>query len=204
VQGYRRPPVVVAEFRDASGVAIPYGRRWPELPPESAYSVTAHPERFAPIVDVASELVSSLARSYQVTRVEGGAEAFENSDGIVAASRLSPEGGGAPITVAQTAFPGVRVKVGRTAEFSFPSCGCDACDEDVEQQIERLEQLLDAVVAGRFLEAEAELGAGEPVPVLYEYSGDWGTVGGGRQLDVAGPSRWAAWAAWAPRARNWD
>ena len=103
---------------------------------------------------------------------------FGNPDGIVASTRLAPEGGGAPVTIARTAFPGVRVHVGRLAEFAFPNCGCDACDEDVEEQIESLEQLLDAVLAGRFLEGEGVIGSdenGEIVGGIHAYSGEWGS-----------------------------
>lgn len=42
---------------------------------------------------------------------------------------------------------------------AFPSCGCDACDEHAEDQIERLAWLVDQVTAGRFRGA-IELPAG--------------------------------------------
>ena len=35
----------------------------------------------------------------------------------------------------------------------FPNCGCDACDDTAEGEIERLTEMIDNVVAGRFREA---------------------------------------------------
>ena len=201
MQGYRRPPLVVAEFRDASGEVIPYGRRWPDMPDEASYSVTVHPERFAPIADIAPVLIAALAASYLVTEAEDGSELFGNPDGIVASTRLAPEGGGAPVTIARTGFPGVRVHVGRQAEFAFPNCGCDACDEDVEEQIESLEQLLDAVLAGRFLEGEGVIGSdenGEIVGGIHAYFGEWGSSGQGVRSLMEDP-RLTPWPAWIAR-----
>lgn len=66
---YVRPPILRQVFHDADGVPFEYGRRWDHLdgPPEDTYSVDSHPERFAPLADVAGALVRHLAVTYAVT-----------------------------------------------------------------------------------------------------------------------------------------
>ena len=44
----------------------------------------------------------------------------------------------APIVVVFTTFPGLHVRLGRWYKEPFPDCGCDACDESAEGEIERL------------------------------------------------------------------
>ena len=60
--------------------------------------------------------------------------------------------GAAPVAVAFTPFPSLMVRCGRWLAMSLPSCGCDACGEDAADQADRLDQVLDRVVAGMFAE----------------------------------------------------
>jgi hypothetical protein len=144
VEGYRRPTIVLAEFRDSDGQVIPYGGRWWDTPSEDLpYSVTAHPERFAPLQEVGRALDEALPPANRA----GGAAV--------------------PIAVELTAFPGVIVWVGGR-DFPFPVCGCDACDEDVEQLAEQMEHLVEAVVEGRW-ETDGD---------SFRYWGEWGSHGG--------------------------
>ena len=63
--------------------------------------------------------------------------------------KLSPrDPDAAPITVVFTAFPGLHLRFGRWYREPFPDCGCDACDESAEGEIERLNEMVDAVAAG--------------------------------------------------------
>jgi hypothetical protein len=145
MEGYRRPPIARLEFLAADGTVIPYGERWWDTPSaDLPYSVTAHPERFAPLLEVARALEKAIPSAHRA----GG-------DGI-------------PLSVEPTTFPGVIVWVGGR-DFPFPTCGCDACDEDVEQLAEQMEELVEAVVEGRWTgDADA-----------FAYWGDWGRRGGG-------------------------
>ena len=59
----------------------------------------------------------------------------------------------APVTVVFTGFPGVRVRFGKWKEEPFPNCGCDACDEDADGEIEGMTEMFESVVAGGFIEA---------------------------------------------------
>ncbi len=67
--------------------------------------------------------------------------------------RLLPrDAAAAPLVVAFSAFPGLHVRFGRWCMMAFPSCGCDACDETAEDEIEHLTSLIDDLAAGRFRE----------------------------------------------------
>ena len=59
----------------------------------------------------------------------------------------------APLIIAFSDFPGLRVHFGRWYVVAFPTCGCDACDETAESETERLGSLVDNMTAGRFREA---------------------------------------------------
>ncbi|MEO8528305.1 MAG: DUF6226 family protein [Pseudolysinimonas sp.] len=144
MDGYRRPALDIREFRGADGEVIPYGHRWPGHPADETYSVTAHPERFAPLLEVAR----SLARALPPANRPGG-------DGIL-------------IDIVETPFPGVIVNIG-DLEFPFPHCGCDACDEGVEEVASRMEELVDAVVDNRF----------EVTATGHYYWGEWGSYRAG-------------------------
>jgi hypothetical protein len=143
MEGYRRPAIPRLEFRDADGVVIRYGDRWWDTPSEDLpYSVTVHPQRFAPLVDVARALDSVIPAAHR------------------------PGGAALPISIEVTAFPGAIIWVGGR-DFPFPTCGCDACDEDVAQLADQMEELVDAVVEGRWAGDENS----------FRYWGDWGSRG---------------------------
>ena len=59
----------------------------------------------------------------------------------------------APIVVAFTEFPGLRLRFGSWRTEPFPDCGCDACDETADVSIEEMTRMVEAVVSGRFREA---------------------------------------------------
>jgi hypothetical protein len=101
-------------------------------------------------------LATRLEARFDVERTEGyGLDAELERVGTTRATILltprSPRT--APIVFAFSPFPGVVTRSGRWQVDPFPSCGCDACDEDAEDEIKRLAWLVDQVTAGRFREA---------------------------------------------------
>ncbi|WP_052848694.1 DUF6226 family protein [Streptomyces avicenniae] len=149
---YVRPALASPVFRDGSGAVIAYGDRWPfeEEPPEDAYSVTAHPERFAPLLTVAEALIAHLTAEFDVVVEEGE----EERDGErVRTVTLTPGAAdAAPLSFAFTGFPSVTVRGGSYFAAAFPHCGCDACDDSVAGLADELEWQVLAVAAGRLRE----------------------------------------------------
>ncbi len=134
------------------------GSRWGgEEPPPEAYSRVTNAERFRPLHPAMLEIIGRLEKDFQAKRTEGCGLDEELGSGLDLArpgARLSPKDlDAAPIVVVFTAFPGLHVRFGRWYKEPFPSCGCDACDESAEGEIERLNEMVDDVTAGRFREA---------------------------------------------------
>ncbi len=131
--------------------------RWgPEGPPEEAYSRVTNAERFQPLHEAMLEIIGRLEKDFDVEREDGHGldeELEKHFDVTRPGVRLIPsDSGAAPIGVAFSSFPGLHVRFGRWYMEPFPSCGCDACDESAEGEIERLIEMIDDVVAGRFRE----------------------------------------------------
>ncbi len=161
---YERPELPELVFTDPEGNAIPYGHRWgADGAPKRTYSLTRHPERFAPLADVADALIEHLERTYDVDvrYTEGLPEdapdtvrsAEQGQVRIARAATLMPRHDGcAPLVIAETTFPSIVVAMGAAGEARAPACGCDACDESLEDSAELLERLVFSVVEGRFQE----------------------------------------------------
>ncbi|MYE40513.1 MAG: hypothetical protein F4X27_09860 [Chloroflexi bacterium] len=128
----------------------------PAEPLDDAYSQFTNPERFKSLHQWALETVARLQSEYDVTLEQG----FGLDDELELLPLSSPtvrmtplQESCAPVTIAFTDPPGLKVRVGRWVTDVFPSCHCDACDEMPEEEFERLTELLDDVVAGRFRES---------------------------------------------------
>ena len=196
---YTRPHIQEQEFRDARGEVIRYGSRWGlDGPPTETYSVRTHPERFAPLRLVAESLMDALdvqpaAAGSMFGRLDPGES-----------SRFDPPNAGAsPIVIAFTQFPGVRLRAGAHFVTAFPHCGCDACDESVSDAIDQLEQLVFAIVEGRFTEsAEGNL-VGHRITVDNGWSGGSSAPEMTPLEDASGnPLQPQPWAAWKRRIRD--
>ena len=124
---------------------------------DSAYSRVTNPGRFLPLHTAMLEIISQLENDFEVERTEGYGldEDLERGPALARPDvKLTPaDPDAAPIVMAFTAFPGLRVRFGRWYVEPFPDCGCDACDESAEGEIERLNEMVDDVTAGRFREA---------------------------------------------------
>ena len=119
-------------------------------PLDDAYTRFTNQDRFRPLHDWALKTVARLQREYQVVREEGeGMDArLERAPLARPTVRLTPlHDAAAPVTIAFTAHPGLEVRAGRWFTDGFPSCHCDACDEQPEDELERFSELLEDVVA---------------------------------------------------------
>lgn len=155
---YLRPSFATPTFRDGDGRVIDYGHRWQGSPPDDTYSVVTHPERFAPLHDVADALIEHLRLTYDVVITQGDDLAADllhpiHHD-VMKAVRLRPvDASCAALTFVFHDHPGVHVHAGLLHDFAYPVCGCDACDSTWEHEADGLERLVRAVVTGHYREA---------------------------------------------------
>ena len=166
-------------------------RRWgADGPPLEAYSRVSDPQRYAALGGVADELVADLVRRYDVEVDDEPVEGLRDRSAV----RLRPSSGDAALVVVRTDF-GVRLRAGRWAEESFPSCGCDACDEEVDDVADELREYVADVVGGRFHEAltsgfrRGELSWRRPNSA----GSRWLDRDRVRELGPPGSHSWAAW-----------
>ena len=163
------------------------------LPPdENAYGRITHPESFGVVVDAAFALVDALGETFALERAAGGLDGLTvRGDMVAEVIRLCPAAG-VPLTVVVTTFPGVILRFGEWGEEAFPGCGCDACDEQPAELIDRMTDLVAIAAAGGYEEeltkrklrhtfrgktsSESHLGRNE-----------W------RRLGKPGLHRWPAW-----------
>ena len=145
------------ETSEVSGWFGYRGLRGKAPPPDEAYSRVTNPERFRPLHPAMLEIVDRLESQFEVDRTEGYGLDKKLERGVdldrpgVRLIPRDPEA--APIAVSFSTFPGLQVRFGRWYVEPFPVCGCDACDESAEGEIERLNDMVDAITAGRFREA---------------------------------------------------
>ena len=103
-------------------------------------------------MDAAQTLVRQLVDTFNVTASTGDAAAdFPTYRGAIACTiRLVPSLG-VPLIFALTPFPGVLIRRGELGqEVAFPRCGCDACDEPPAEVIQRMTNLVQEAVDGRY------------------------------------------------------
>jgi hypothetical protein len=174
-------------------------------PSPDSYGRVTNPERFAPLHAIAIELLDSLAREFDVERIEqqGLDEELEAAGVQRSSIRLEPRNGAAPIVVVFTRFPGLRVRAGRWATAAFPACGCDACAETLDDEAARFRGLVANVVEGRFREAIVERSG----TTFAEWE-QWSNDASSRERHPVDPGDHAfernglpkAWGAWPRRA----
>lgn len=127
------------------------GDRWgPAGPPEEAYSRVTDPQRYAPLHAIARDVLADLQRRFDVT-AHASSELDPNGTTQAAVTTLEPsDPASSPLSVVFTAFPGLVVGFGRTQRAHIPVCGCDACDETVEECASSLREIVEAVATGSF------------------------------------------------------
>ena len=135
-----------------------------ETPSEDAYGRVTNPARFASLHDAADRIVEELTDRFEVEVLDVEVDWWMSSTWNAShAIRLTPTGGGASATVVWTSFPGVGLVVGHASRFTFPACGCDACDEDPGDEAERLRRTIGAVTSGGFSETRKRRHVGRDV-----------------------------------------
>lgn len=211
VSSYVRPTIEEPVFRDSDGRVIDYGNLWADSPPESAYSVTEHPERYAPLHVIADPLIEHLRDTYDVEIDEGPeaiAELVRPHRDTTRAVRIRPSDSDcATLTLIFTSYPGIGMHAGLLHDFYFPSCGCDACDSTWQDEADGLERQVFAVVNGSYQES-VKRGLRPMVGYAFTFpdGASSGRTGAGdipaARLDAADPILRAlpdGWAAWPPR-----
>jgi uncharacterized protein DUF6226 len=173
-----------------------------EEPPPEAYSRVTNAERFRDLHRIALDRLAELESTFDVERRDIEAPDPEIRVQLARPSiLLAPrDPGAAPLVVSFTTFPGLYVRAGRWILSAFPSCGCDACDEALEDQSRRFLELIDNVVAGRFRESiniplvgNARLQWGFSLP----HSDAWQRIDRKKARELVGggqaSSTWRAW-----------
>lgn len=127
------------------------GNRWgPAGPPDEAYSRVTDPQRYAPLHAIARDVLDDLQRRFDVT-AHSSSELDPNKTAQAPVTTLVPTNpNSSPLSVTFTAFPGLFISFGRTMREPIPVCGCDACDETLEECGEFLRDLVETVVTGSF------------------------------------------------------
>jgi hypothetical protein len=213
VSSFVRPAIAEQTYRDADGAVIAYGSRWGIAgPAEDSYSVVSHAERFAPLHQIAHALIDHLQRRYLVEVTDDLRCAQDLRLRRVEAERavrLTPTAtDAATLTFVFTDFPGVIVHAGLLHDFSFPICGCDACDETWQSMADRLEFTVQAVISGGYRE---EVRGGDDDPwIWHQLSTDDQRHGGGGDATADAGAHLRATAerlrvlrgAWAPWPRR--
>lgn len=183
------------------------GDRWgPAGPPDEAYSRVTDPQRYAPLHAIARDVLHDLQRRFDVT-AHASSELDPNKTDQAPVTTLVPsDPASSPLSVTFTAFPGLIVSFGHSHREPIPVCGCDACDETVEDCEELLRDLVETVITGSFGER-----------IVYDSEGVWHqtwrstksrsssgrtrvTAEEARALSEKLGSDDARWAPWPPRA----
>ncbi|AOD24694.1 hypothetical protein IM25_23805 (plasmid) [Rhodococcus sp. p52] len=125
-----------------------------EDPPDQAYGRMSNPQRFAPLLLAADTLVADLAERFEVTATRGPATLRPASaiQPIESIRITAPHPDQAPLTITTTSFPGLYLDIGAWQHIALPACGCDACDEQVDDAVEDLIKYCTAAAEGRLSE----------------------------------------------------
>jgi hypothetical protein len=172
-----------------------------DAPDEDAYGRVTNPERFQAVVDAATAVARELVDTFDVEATAGSAAVdFPNwPDGSAETIRLVPAVG-TPLAILITVLPGVLVRFGTWGREAFPGCGCDACDEQPPEVIERMRRLVGAAVEGRYEEALTKR------TLSYSFTGTWGGSASRKRLERGewkhhGEPGAHSWPPW-PRREN--
>ncbi len=144
-----------------------------EDPQEEAYGRVTNPERFAPLIPAAENLVIDLERRFDVIVTRDTAPASKSGTiAMLELVRITPVSRDqAPLAITFTSFPGLHLDAGAWIHIALPACGCDACDDDAEQGVRELAEYSAALIAGKL--SERITGRFRPVLEHTWEGGDW-------------------------------
>ena len=112
------------------------------------YPHTTDTERFAVLHDAADALLDELAERYVVERRETK-ELLGPDEALVRTVRLIPRTpAAAPLAIAFTGLPGLRVRLGRWWTQTLPGCTCADCAEDPDHLVAELQTQTTALIEG--------------------------------------------------------
>jgi hypothetical protein len=147
-------------------------------------------------------LLKRLEGSHSVVRSEGIYLDHDLARRVKAIRlvQLTPESGsGGPLAVVFTDFPGLLVRFGRWHVDAYPHCGCDACDEQVDDLTDEFTDRVEALTRGQFVASVT----GRLSPKLtYRFAfADGGGSSGVEKLDRGQAARLGApitleWLSW--------
>jgi hypothetical protein len=144
-------PEVCGRADGLAGIIASVGDRWGrEGPPEEAYGRVADSGRYRTLHAVGWELLDELERRYAVTRATSTEPDVHGSDPAPVVRLVPADPAAAALTMVFGAYPGLLIRMGCNSGGHLPVCGCDACDETVEQCTDQLRHLLAALTAGTF------------------------------------------------------
>ena len=151
------------------------------------------------------QLIDRLVARHDVERVDGvdldpdiPDEGWAGSP----ATKLTPHGAGSPLTFTFTPFPGVGVRFGHAGHAMFPSCGCDACDDDPVEESDDLAEVVAVVIAGGFRESRHRpvVGRDRYETVLQREDGTTRSIRSIDRRDLPSvPLGTTTWAPWSDR-----
>lgn len=138
------------------------GQRWgDDGPPAEAYTRISDPARYADLHTDVADLVRELTSRYDVGLDRTPLARAVSGDVDVPAFHLVPaRPASVSVTFALTRLPGLDVRVDGRTWLALPHCGCDACDETLDECREQLRDLVAAVVAGSLGERLLRAGDG--------------------------------------------
>jgi hypothetical protein len=109
---------------------------------------TTDAERFAVLHDAAEALLDELTERYMVERRETK-ELLGPDEALVRMVRLIPRTpAAAPLAIAFTGLPGLRVRLGRWWTMTLPECACADCGEDPGRLVDELRIQARALIEG--------------------------------------------------------
>ena len=162
-----------------------FGTTPPSGPLPEEYGRVTNPEKYRILIPAARDLLDYLEEEFDVRRDEGSDldEELAGTKFRPTIVRLTPVNEGAgPLGVAlfddDEGFPGLAARFGAWHIEHFPTCGCDACNEQLADLIVDLKRKARALVEARFREG---VPLGLQKYLTYEFIGpSWGGSGSRR------------------------